>query len=112
VLGDDRDLAEAVLVHRPVVGDRQRDAVEHDAAADETHAPVEPDQALAEGGLAAAGLAGQAHDLAVRDGEAHVVERLHVAAQRPVVDTQIRDRERHRSRSLGLKTSSRPTFIT
>ena len=79
VLGDERDLAEPVAVHRPVVGDRQLRAVEHDTALDVAHAPVEPDEALPERRLAAAGLAGEPHDLAVRDREGDAVERLHVA---------------------------------
>ena len=40
------------------------------------------------------------------------VERLHVSAERPVVDAEVVDPEAHVSRSLGLKISSRPTFIT
>ena len=87
-------------------------AVELDRALDHAHPPVEPDQALAERRLAAARLAGDAHDLAVGDGEADAVERADVALQGAVVDAQVVDGEGHVRRSLGLKTSSSPTFIT
>ena len=79
---------------------------------DDAHPPVEPDQALAERRLAAAGLARETHDLAVCDGEGDAVERLDVALEGAVVDAQVVDREAHVRRSLGLKTSSSPTFIT
>ena len=48
-----------------------------------------PDQAVAQGRLAAARLAGQAHDLAVGDLERHPVEGLDVAGEGPVVDPQV-----------------------
>jgi hypothetical protein len=114
VLRDDGDLLEPEAVHPGIVGDGQLLAVQLDGAADVAHAAVQADQALAEGGLAAAGLPHQPHDLAVGDGEGDVVQRLHVAAQRPVPDLEVVDAEAHRahiSRSLGLKTSSRPTFM-
>ena len=60
--------------------DRQPRPVEEHLARDVAHAAVEVGQALAERGLAAAGLAGQAHDLAVSDAERDAVERLDVAA--------------------------------
>src|SRR5262249_20387591 len=79
---------------------------------DVAHARVHPDQALAERRLARARLAREPHDLAVRDLERRAVDRLHVAAQRAVVDGQVVDGEAHFTLSLGLKTSSSPTFIT
>ena len=112
VLRDDRHLAKAEGVHGAVVGERQLDSVEPHRPLDDAHPPVEPDQALAERRLAAAGLTRETHDLAVRDGEGDAVERTDVAAQGAVVDAQVVDREGHVRRSLGLKTSSRPTFIT
>ena len=72
---------------------------------------VHPDQALAERRLAAARLACEAHDLAVGDLEADAVERLHVAAERAVVDAEVVDLNAHVRRSFGLKTSSRPTLM-
>ena len=68
--GHDRDLVEAEAVHGLAVIDGQLRAVEHDAAADVAHAAVEADEAVAQRGLAAARLAGEAHDLAVGDLEA------------------------------------------
>ena len=90
----------------------QVDAVERDRSLHVLHAAVEPDQALAERRLPAARLSGEAHDLPVGDREGHAVERLHVALQRAVVDAEVVDGEGHVRRSLGLKTSSSPTFIT
>src|SRR5918993_1505522 len=114
VLGDDRDLLEAEAVHPFGVPDGQLLAVQLDRPADVAHAAVQPDQALAQGRLAAAGLAGQPDQLAVANGEADPVQGLHVAAQGPVPDLEVVDLEGHRAhsfRSLGLKTSSRPTFM-
>ena len=99
-------------VHRRVVRDRQLGAVEHDAPGDMAHPPVETDEALGERRLAAAGLARQPGDLAVRDLEGDAVDRLHVAVERPIADLQVLDRKAHVRRSLGLKISSRPTFVT
>ena len=112
VLRDERDLAEAEAVHRRVVADRQLRPVELDAAPDVLHAAVEADEALAERRLAAAGLAREPDDLAVRDREGDAVDGLHVAVQRAVVHAQVVDAQAHVRRSLGLKTSSRPTFMT
>ena len=67
-----------------------------DVAADVAHARVEADQALPERRLAAAGLAGEPHDLAVRERERDAVERLHVAGERAVVDPQVVDEQAHR----------------
>ncbi len=75
VLRDDRHLAEPEGVHGAVVDDRQLDAVELHRPFHDVHAPVEPDEALAERRLAAARLAGETHDLAVGDGERDAVER-------------------------------------
>ena len=112
VLRNDRDLAVAERVHRLVVGERQLLAVEVHRPLDHAHPPVEPDQALAQRGLATARLAREAHDLAVGDREGDPVEGANVAAEGAVVDAEVVDREAHVRRSLGLKTSSRPTFIT
>ncbi len=99
-------------IHRAVVRERQLDPVEMNRPPFYAHPSVEPDQALAERRLAASGLAGEAHDLAVGNGEGDTVERLDVALEGAVVDAQVVDCEGHVLRSLGLKTSSRPTFIT
>ena len=112
VLGHDRDLVEPVLVHPGGVRERQLDPVEDDLPADMAHAALQPDQALSQGRLAAARLTREPHDLAVGDRERDAVERLHVTAERAVVDLEIVDFEAHVSRSFGLKTSSSPTFIT
>ena len=112
VLRDQRDLAEAEAVHRRVVRDRQLGPVERDGAVDVAHPPVEADEALRERRLPAARLARQAGDLAVADREGDTVDRSHVAVERPVADLQVLDREAHVRRSLGLKISSRPTFVT
>ena len=76
------------------------------------HPAVEADEALRERRLAAAGLAGEPGDLAVRDRERDAVDGVHVAVQRPVVHAQVVDAQAHVRRSLGLKISSRPTFVT
>jgi hypothetical protein len=81
-------------VHR-ASPDGQLDAVEDHPARDVLHPPVDPDQAVAERRLAAARLAGQAHDLAVGDLEGDPVERLDVARQGPVVDPEVGDLEAH-----------------
>ncbi len=49
----------------------------------------QPDQAAAERGLAAAGLADQSEDLALPDVEAHAVDRAHRAALGAVPDAQV-----------------------
>ena len=46
---------------------------------DVTHAAVEADEAVAQGRLPAAGLAGEARDLAVRDLEGDAVEGVDIA---------------------------------
>ncbi len=114
VLRDDRDPGEAVLVHRLEVPDRERRSVELDRAADVLHATREVHEAVPEARLPAPGLAGDAHDLAVRDREGDVVDRANVAAHGAVVHLQVGDVEAHpyMLRSRGLKTSSSPTFIT
>ena len=112
VLRHDRDLPEPVLGHCPVVLDGQRLSLERDRAAHVLHAALEPDEALPERGLPASRLAREPHDLPVGDREADAVERLHVAAQGAVVDTQVVDDQAHVRLSFGLKTSSSPTFIT
>lgn len=95
VLGHERDLVEAVGVHRPVVGERQFVAVQRHGAAHVPHPAVEADEGLAQGGLAAAGLARQAQDLAVRQVEADAVQGPDLATQRAVVDPQIVDGQGH-----------------
>jgi hypothetical protein len=99
VLRHDRDLLEAEGVHPAVVPDRQLPAVELHPPLDVAHAAVEADEALGERRLAAAGLAGEPHDLAVRDAERDPVERLAVALQGPVVHAQVLDRDGHRPTS-------------
>ena len=114
VLGDDRDLLEPEAVHGHVVPDGELLAVQLDAAADVAHAAVQADQALAEGRLAAAGLAGQPDQLAVGHPEADPV-RAWTSPRRVRYQTLRLSTRRltavHISRSLGLKTSSRPTFM-
>ena len=57
------------------------------------HPGVQVDQAVAERGLAAARLAGQAHDLPVGDGEADVVDRAVTSPARAAVgDREVLDR--------------------
>jgi hypothetical protein len=92
---DDRDLLVPERVHRAVIGQRQHAPVERDGAAHVAHAAVQPDQALAERRLAAAGLAREPHDLAVVDFERDAVERPDVAAERAVVHGQVIDAEAH-----------------
>ena len=75
--------------------DGQLRAVQLDAAAHVAHAAVEADEAVAEGRLAAARFAGQAHDLAVGDVEADAVEGVDVPGEGGVVDPQVPDLQRH-----------------
>src|SRR5699024_12421166 len=70
-------------------------AVQFDGATDVPHPRVETDEALAEGGLAAAGFPGQAHDLPVSEVERHAVECVDVPAQGLVVDLQVIDAQGH-----------------
>ena len=67
VLRDDGHLGEAQRAHRLVVRDGQLLVVQLHAAAELSHPHVHADEAVAEGRLPAAGLAGEAHDLAVVD---------------------------------------------
>ena len=81
--------AEAELVHGGGVGDRQLDAVEDHPPATYFIRPSMRIRLLPEGRLAAAGLAGEAHDLAVGDLERDAVESLDVAREGPVVDPEV-----------------------
>ena len=56
-------------------------SVELHRPAGHLHPPFHEDQAVAQRRLAATGLAGQAHDLAVGDEETDAVHRLYVAAR-------------------------------
>ena len=84
------------MVHLALVVDGERDAVQGHGSADVLHPAFDADQAVAERGLAAARLAGKAHDLAVGDAERDAVQRLDVAGERSVVDPEVRDLEAHR----------------